>query len=311
MQFQSDPNVATNTEVTFPKAGNYTLGTTSLTTLANILRAPVTVVAADQAKVYGNRLSPAGTEFSASGVVSGESIDRVSLDSTGLGETASVGAYALTPSGASGTNFEPANYLVSYVDGRLSVSPRPLSIAAKTLVRYVGDTTPLELGYSPSVGGLVNGDHLGSVAIAAPADLASAVGGSVFTLTPSGATFDKGDASNYLVNYQNGLLILLPKAPIIGEAGAGRSGAGEQVFVITVSAEEIQRAADALNTAATTNGAQTPPVAPGRRVLALAATATTAPPPGDGRTQISVPDLLRLPLIALDPQMRRLIFGSE
>ncbi|WP_082368245.1 YDG domain-containing protein, partial [Piscinibacter sakaiensis] len=77
---------------TGPNAGlasNYRIAPT-VTTQAAITPRALTVTADDASKVYGTTLTFAGTEFTSSGLVEGERIDRVTLTSAGAAPTASV-----------------------------------------------------------------------------------------------------------------------------------------------------------------------------------------------------------------------------
>lgn len=92
-----------------------------------VLPAPLTITAADAVKTFGNLLSFQGTEFSSLGLQNGELIAAVDLASAGAAANAPVSSslYAITPSGARGTGFNPGNYAIDYIDGSLIVVPPP------------------------------------------------------------------------------------------------------------------------------------------------------------------------------------------
>ncbi|MFG5408862.1 YDG domain-containing protein, partial [Piscinibacter sakaiensis] len=101
---------------TGPNAGlasNYRIAPT-VTTQAAITPRALTVTADDASKVYGTTLTFAGTEFTSSGLVEGERIDRVTLTSAGAAPTASVagGPYPIVASNATGTGFLASNYAI-------------------------------------------------------------------------------------------------------------------------------------------------------------------------------------------------------
>ncbi|MEI7667576.1 MAG: YDG domain-containing protein, partial [Erysipelotrichaceae bacterium] len=73
------------------KAGNYTLVEPTLS--ANIESNELIITADDDSKTYGDSYSFSGTEFSVTGLNSGDSISSVSLSSTGAIWTATVGDY--------------------------------------------------------------------------------------------------------------------------------------------------------------------------------------------------------------------------
>src|SRR5262249_23601769 len=70
------------------------------------LRVPapaVTTTAKDASKPFGATLTFAGTEFTASGLLSGDKVTSVTLSSAGAAATAAVGSYDIVPSAAVGT----------------------------------------------------------------------------------------------------------------------------------------------------------------------------------------------------------------
>jgi hypothetical protein len=72
-----------------------------------VTRAALTITANDRSSVYGDGTTFAGTEFTSSGLRNGETVDAVSLTSTGTSTTASVagGPYTITASNATGGTF--------------------------------------------------------------------------------------------------------------------------------------------------------------------------------------------------------------
>jgi hypothetical protein len=303
-------------------AANYELSTTSVATTASITPAPATVTAASLSKVYGESISFTGSEFTTTGLVAGETIGRVTLDSSGAAASQGVGAspYALTASDARGGSFSLSNYLLSYQAGQLTVTPRPLNVAGRIVVRYADQPNPARFDYTLNEGGLVNGDAISGLTLEAPGGSDTASGGSIYELVPSNAVFGPGSNANYDVRYLNGLLIVLPTPPRIADAdtGGGDSGGG---LGVVVDPARLAQAADALERARTqTSPVAAPPPAPGLPAAAGAPgsdpVAAAAPPElglllaGDGR-RITLPGLLRLPLLSLDPQLQRLIQGNN
>ena len=84
-------------------------------------KALLAVTASDLTKSYGEEISFAGTEFSASGLVGSDAVTGVTLSSAGAAAAAGVAGspYAITPSAALGTGL--SNYTVTYIDGTLTV----------------------------------------------------------------------------------------------------------------------------------------------------------------------------------------------
>ena len=91
-------------------AANYQLSTTALSATATINRAALALAANSLTKVYGDALILSGNEFSALGLVAGETLGQVVLASNGALAAASVAGspYALTIGNASGGTFNPS-----------------------------------------------------------------------------------------------------------------------------------------------------------------------------------------------------------
>lgn len=295
-------------------AANYVLSTTSFSTSANINRASLTVAALPQSKVYGNTLAFGGTEFSVTGLAVGETLGQVALSSAGTAANAAVSAtpYVINAGNASGGSFNPLNYNIGYVDGQLLVTPRPLTIATNSVVRFANTPNPSSFEFSLNAGGLAGNDTIVSVVQAAPAGSANAPGVSVFELRPSGAVFGVGNASNYSLSYSPGLLVVLPVPPAAGEAEAA---GGNVNLAIAVDPADVARAQEELGRAASSNrsvsraGPGLPINLPALRGVSTVAE-LSAILSADGQ-QVTLPLLLKLPLISMDPQLLKLMRTSE
>jgi hypothetical protein len=128
----ADPNVGNNKPVVItgivlssPSGGtdylNYVVA--PINTTANITPRPLTLTANNRTKPQGTTMTWNGTEFSSSGLVSGQSIASASMDSPGAPASAPAGTYTINISNAvagAGTNL--SNYTVTYVAGTLTVS---------------------------------------------------------------------------------------------------------------------------------------------------------------------------------------------
>ena len=88
-------------------------------------RAALTVTANDITKTAGNTYLFNGTEFTTSGLLFNDSVNRVTLASAGAapGATEAGSPYVITATGATGNGLE--NYAITYEDGALSVSGSP------------------------------------------------------------------------------------------------------------------------------------------------------------------------------------------
>ncbi|MFZ6816875.1 MBG domain-containing protein [Undibacterium sp. Ji22W] len=177
-----------------------------------VLPVPLVVTANDATKNYGQTITLPLTAFTSSGLVNGDTVVSVNETSPGTVATASVtgSPYAITPSAATGT-FTPSNYILSYVNGALTVLPIPLTVKANNASKNYGQTITLPLT-AFTASGLVNGDTVVSVNESSPGTVATAsVIGSPYAITPSGAT-GSFTPSNYTVVYVNGELKVIPTA---------------------------------------------------------------------------------------------------
>ena len=103
-----------------------------------VAKASLTITASDRTKTYGDTVTSAGTEFTPSGLVNGDTVSSVTLASAGAAATASVSGspYAITASAAVGTGL--GNYTISYAPGSLTVSPKGLTITANSTSKTYG-----------------------------------------------------------------------------------------------------------------------------------------------------------------------------
>jgi hypothetical protein len=195
-------------------AGNYAIAYADGALTVN--PATLTVTASDQSKPYGQTFVFAGTEFVAAGLANGETIGSVTLASPGAAPTASVagGPYAITASGASGGTFDPANYTVGYVDGVLTLTPRPLAVAANNQTKVYGTPDP---ALSLSAPGLVNGDTLAGALARAPGET---VPGSPYAITQG--TVTDANNPNYAIAFTPGAFTITPAALAIAANSATR-----------------------------------------------------------------------------------------
>jgi hypothetical protein len=165
-----------------------------------VLRAPLTIRADDQSKVYGDPI-PTLT-FTYSGFVNGETVANLSLPagvSTPATASSHAGTYAITPGGAVG-----ANYAITYVSGTLTILPAPLVITADNKIGTAGQPLP---AFSATYQGFLLGDTAAS--LASPAVFSTtaspASGAGAYAITVTGAS-----SPDYTITYQPGTLTLNP-----------------------------------------------------------------------------------------------------
>ena len=138
--------------------------------------APLTVTAANASRPYG----AANPVFSAT-VAGAVNNDSFTASAASLATSASaVGSYAIVPS-VSGANL--ANYIVSPINGTLTVTPAPLAVVPSNATRTYGSANPTLTG---SVTGALNGDTF-TVTGSTTAMGTSAVGSYPITYVVTGA----------------------------------------------------------------------------------------------------------------------------
>ncbi len=187
--FGSDPGVSIDT------AGTHT-----------ITPAELTIEIANQTKQYGDVFTWDGTEFDASGLVNSQTVDSLTIASSGAAATAGVtgGPYEITGSAPTGTGFKASNYDITFDSGSLSVTPAPLMLTLRPSSKMVGTESNLT-GTEFSAEGLKNDDLVDTITQESEGIPESAVVG-VYELTgrdPIGSVFD---ASNYDITFEHSTL---------------------------------------------------------------------------------------------------------
>jgi gliding motility-associated-like protein len=151
-----------------------------------------------------------GAEFTAIGLVNGNTVTSVTLTSTGDPVTATVGGYPIVPAAAVGTGLN--NYTISYANGALTVTPKTLVITASDRTKTYGDAVTFAgTEFTTPAGVLVNGDIVTGVTLASTGALATAtVAGSPYPIVASAAVGN--GLGNYTISYVNGILTVNRKA---------------------------------------------------------------------------------------------------
>jgi hypothetical protein len=185
-------------------------------TRAAITPAPLSILANNLTKVYGETATLAPTAFTTPvAPVNGETVGSVTLISAGTVATAGVASspYAIVPSNATGGTFTASNYTITYLNGTLAVTPAPLIVTASNATKLYGETPTLS-AFTTSA--LKNGETVGSVTLSSPGIVATAaVAGSPYVITPSDATGGTFTPSNYAISYVNGVLTVMPVPLVI------------------------------------------------------------------------------------------------
>jgi filamentous hemagglutinin family protein len=102
--------------------------------LLTVNTASLSITADNEAKIYGAVYNLGTTAFTTSGLLNSDSVNDVTLSSTGAASTASAtgGPYAIVPSAASGTGL--SNYMITYNNGALTVNPAPVTTLPSTVI---------------------------------------------------------------------------------------------------------------------------------------------------------------------------------
>jgi hypothetical protein len=180
--------------------------------LLTVNPAALTITANNASKSYGQTITFTGTEFTATGLLNGETIGSATLASAGAAATANVAGspYAITASNATGGTFTPSNYAITYDPGLLTVNPAALTITANNASKSYGQTLTFT-GTEFTSTGLQNGETVGSATLtSAGAPATAGVAGSPYAITASNATGGTFTPSNYAITYDPGLLTVNP-----------------------------------------------------------------------------------------------------
>jgi hypothetical protein len=199
----------------------------------------LTITANNQTKTYGSTFTFAGTEFSSSGLVNGDTVTSATLSSPGAAASATVATpgptYTITPSAAVGTGL--GNYTINYNNGILTVTPAKLTVTADNKTKQYGDPNP---PFTYQITGFVNSET-SSVVSGAPsfttnptATTASLPG--PYSIVPGLGTLS---AANYTFAFANGTLTITKReAPVayIGQTAFFTSGTSSTTAQVTLSA---------------------------------------------------------------------------
>jgi uncharacterized repeat protein (TIGR03803 family) len=193
----------------------------------NVLQAPLALTAGNVTKNYGQTISFAGTEFTTTGLVNGDTVTGASLSSLGAPPTAAVSGspYPIVITNALG-DAGLTNYIITYTNGSLTIKPASLTITADNTNKISGQTITFA-GTEFTSAGLQNSETIGSVTLTSAGAAASAAVGdyNIVPSAPAGGTFAQG---NYTDAFFNGTLAVAGRPPV----AVTRTGTN---FVLTFS----------------------------------------------------------------------------
>jgi hypothetical protein len=142
-------------------------GATVATVASSVEKKQLTITANNQTKPFGTvlTLGPGQKEFIVDGLVTGETIDTVTLVASGGTEAQDpVGLYTLTasdPVGGASSLFRPENYQCTFVGGKLNV------VAEGTFASWAGEGVAItpELLMKYAIGGAANSSATGETPV--------------------------------------------------------------------------------------------------------------------------------------------------
>jgi len=186
--------------------GNYNISYLNGTLHVDPKSASVTANNAN--KTYGQTVTFAGTEFTASGFINSDNVTSVTLTSAGAAATATVTApgpdYSIVPSNAVGSGL--GNYIISYGNGTLHINTKSALVTANDRLKTYGQTVNFA-GTEFTTSGFVNSDSVTSVTLMSTGAAATATvtaPGPDYAIVPSNAVGT--GLGNYTISYNNGTL---------------------------------------------------------------------------------------------------------
>ncbi|PCE25317.1 hypothetical protein BWP39_12385 [Paraburkholderia acidicola] len=181
--------------------GNYTIGQGTLTnsnytiTFVNgqlqITPRPITVTGDQLGKIYGNTDPNLAYQVTSGNLVGNDTLSGAATRQAGE----NVGSYAISQ----GT-LANSNYTITFVNGQLQITPRPITLTGDQLGKIYGNTDP-NLTYQITNGNLVGSDTLSG---AATRQTGENVGGYAIEQGTLGN-------SNYAITFVNGQLQITPR----------------------------------------------------------------------------------------------------
>ena len=201
--------------------GNYTIAYVNGS--LSVSPASLTITASAQSKTYGLTSNLGTTAFTTAGLVNGDTVTSVNL--TGPATATVAGSpYPITGSAATGT--ELGNYIISYVNGSLTVNPALLTITADNRSKTYRQMNFTEGGFTAI--GLQNSETVGSVVLTSVRESPTAGVGSypIVACCAAGGTFNP---ANHAISYVNGTLTVSPAGLTITSQGLSA-----KTFVVSV-----------------------------------------------------------------------------
>jgi hypothetical protein len=243
----TDPNAGTgNKTVTISGVtlndgnggNNYSISYANNTT-STIDKAPLTVTANADSKIYDGLGYTGGNGVSYSGFVNSEGSGVLggALGYTGSSQTATnAGSYVITPQGQTS-----GNYSITFANGTLTVDRAALQVIASNASKTYGDTK-IFTGSEFNSSGLQNSETIGSASLSSTGAAATAgVAGGPYAITPSNATGGTFNPANYNISYVNGTLTITPANLTVAADNKSREY-GDANPILTATATGLRNA---------------------------------------------------------------------
>jgi hypothetical protein len=241
-------------------AGNYTLsgaGGAVTITAAGVL----SITANAQSKTYGQTVAfgSGSTNFSSSGLQPGDTIGSVTLACSGGASNAPVtgSPYSITPSGATGGTFNPANYTtITYNSNTLTISP--LAVVLTGTQAYNGTTNVTNSILT--VANAVGSDDVNVTSVPGGASMAGADVGTNALVLPGTLVLSGTTASNYTLNGASGAVQVTALAVVLSGTRPydGTATATNSILTVAnaVGSDDVNAASGSVNLASASVGTQ-------------------------------------------------------
>ncbi|MFC3226481.1 MBG domain-containing protein [Marinibaculum pumilum] len=230
------------TQGSLAASANYSLSFTE--GQLQVAQRPLAVTADPQSRRYGDTNPALTYTIGGAGLANGDTL------SGGLATAAtaasSVGSYAITQGSLAAT----ANYSLSFTEGQLQVTQRPITVTAESLSRSYGDANP-SLTYQVGGAGLANGDLLGG-ALATAAGTASPVGSYAIAQGSLAAS------SNYSLSFTEGQLQVTQRPIAVTAMQRSRAFGTANPELVFAIAQGSLAGGDAISLATTADQASVP-----------------------------------------------------
>ncbi|MBI4265750.1 MAG: Ig-like domain repeat protein, partial [Acidobacteria bacterium] len=183
--------------------------------------------ATDRTKTYGETVAFAGSEFTTVGLLNTDTVSSVTLTSAGAPGTASVGGspYSIVPSAAVGAGL--GNYSITYVNGQLTVDPKPASVTPDPKTKIYGDVDPALTG---TLDGFLETDGVTATYSRTPGE---GVAGSPYVIS---ASLNPADVlSNYAITSNTAVFTITPAETTTSLASSPNPATGPEDITFTAT----------------------------------------------------------------------------